>query len=236
MSTSENNAVRELRLRIIHAIIHGWPSGRTNSVKCVVTAFEQEKWTRLWPEATWHGARKGPPDYQQALNYMGTLRRQGKLEHSNGWWTSIAEPEPVERPMRKRAAEALELQSQGLNTVEIGERLEISTSLANSLVNDPYGDKERERKKMYCPVCGAKKDGSVDWCRKCKTGKLQDLLPPKDFLRFIHRAEREGLEVVFGVTPDAVRVIRIGTARGIVEHKLGSYESWDDAVEKMGLA
>lgn len=227
---SEHGPVREARLRIVHAIVHA-------ANRCSAASIIEECVCRGdWPEANWANARKGPPDAQQVNNYLNTLLTQKKVRReSHGVYVSLVEPEPAGGTMRRRAAEALRLQSEGLSGKQIAEHMEISNSLAYGLINDPYGDKERERKKMYCPVCGAKKEGSVDWCRKCKTGKLQDLLPPKDFLRFVHRAERQGLEVVFGVTPDAVRVIRIGTGRGIIEHKLGSYESWDEAVEKVGL-
>ena len=232
--SAEHARVRGFRLAIVHHVIYGLPNHRVATAGCWVKALATRE---DWPEATWDNARKGPPDYQQVLNYLHRLEREGKVEHDQCGWTVVVKPESLESQMRKHAAEALRLQSEGLNPSEIAERMEISKSLAYSLVNDPYGDRERERKKMYCPVCGTKKEGSPDWCRKCKTGKIEDLLPPKDFLRFAHRAEREqGVEVVFGVTPDCQRVIRIGTARGIIEHVLGTYESWDDAVETLGLA
>ncbi len=231
---SKHDRVKAARRAIIHHVIWDTKNHRVAVAKSVVEALAERT---DWPEANWQDARKGPPDLQQVLNYMRQLRQEGKLEKDQCGWTAVVKPEPPEGAMRKRAAEALQLQSEGLNPSEIAERLEISKSLAYGLVNDPYGDRERERKKMYCPVCGTKKEGSVDWCRKCKTGRIEDLLPPKDFLRFATRAYREqGLEVLFGVTEDCVRVIRIGTDRGIIEHKLGSYESWDDAVEKLGLS
>ena len=230
----EHARVRGTRRLIVHHALYAQPGHRVRSVHVLVKLLATRE---DWPEATWNGARKGPPDYQQAHVILRRLRQEEKVEHDQCGWTAVVKPEPLESQMRKRAAEALQLQSEGLNPSEIAERMEISKSLAYGLVNDPYGDRERERKKMYCPVCGTKKEGSPDWCRKCKTGKIEDLLPPKDFLRFAHRAEREqGVEVVFGVTPDCQRVIRIGTARGIIEHVLGTYESWDDAVETMGLS
>lgn len=230
----DHQKVQERRRAIVHAIIHTWPHHRTNAVACVVSALQKRT---DWPVATWQGARQGPPDYQQVLNYMNTLLKEGKLDKATGWWVSVVAPDTQERFMRKRASEALRLQSEGKNGTQIAEELGISRSLAYGLINDPYGERERERKRDYCPVCGAKKDGSVTWCRACKTGKIEDLLPPKDFMRFVHRAWREQkLEVLFGVTPDCVRVIRIGTGRGVIEHALPSHQSWDDAVEELGLS
>lgn len=231
---SEHERVKTMRRVIIHHVIYDMRDHRATRAKLVVDALAERT---DWPEAHWKDARKGAPDLQQTLNYMRQLRHEGALEHDQCGWTAVVKPEPLESQMRKRAAEALRLQSEGLNTTRIAERLEVSVSLANSLVNDPYGDRERERKKMYCPVCGTKKGGSVDWCRKCKMGRCEDLLPPKDFLRFATRAYREqGIEVLFGVTPDCVRVVRIGTDRGIISHELASDESWDDAVERLGLS
>lgn len=235
--SAEHEPVREARRRIIHTIVHDGCQTRPGG--CGPSWIIEECGRRGdWPEASWGGARKGPPDSQQVNNYLNTLRGEKKVRReAHGLYVSLVEPEPLAGTMRHRAAEALQLQSEGLNGTQIAERMEISHSLAYGLINDPYGAKERERKKMYCPVCGSKKDGSVDWCRKCKTGKVENLLPPKDFMRFAHRAFRDqGLHVVFGVTQDCERVIRIGTDRGVVEHKLSSRETWDEAVEKVGLS
>lgn len=235
---AEHEVVKERRRAIIHTIIAEAPASKWRNGAGAAYIQEECESRGDWPEAHWDKARKGPPDAQQVNNYLKQLVHAQKVERvSHGVYRALVAPEPLDRLMRKGAPEALQLQSEGLSGTEIAERLEISKSLAYGLLNDPYGEKERERKRMYCPVCGAKKDGSVDWCRKCKTGKVENLLPPKDFMRFAHRAEREqGVQVLFGVTPDCERVIRIGTARGVIEYKLKAHESWDDAVEAAGLS
>lgn len=228
----QNQWVQECRRRLIHLLIHEHGPLTLHDVR---ELLEKDK---RWPEAHWGGARKGPPDYQQVRNYVHRLTGDKcvDLTPNRRAYVSIKKPLPLERPMRKRAAEALRLKAEGKNGVQIAEELEISRSLAYNLINDPYGDNERERKKSYCPVCGNKLDGSVDWCRKCKQEKVENLLPPQDFLAIANRVQREqGIEVVFGVTPDCVRVIRLGTRRGIVEHRLPSRQSWDDACEELGL-
>lgn len=226
--------VQERRRDLIHRLVHSAKGIGAADVIAYYVANPRE-----WPKATWANARPGPPDYQQVNNHLSTLRREGKIEQAKpyGHYVSIVEPEAVERPMRKGADRAAQLKSEGKTGIQIAEIMEISRSMAYCLINDPYYENERERKKKYCPSCGKKKEPTLDWCRACKTGKAEDLLPPKDFLRFASRARREqDIDVIFGVTHDCVRVIRICTKRGIVEHKLGSYESWDDAVETLGLA
>lgn len=63
----------------------------------------------------------------------------------------------------ERAAEAAELRAQGLLYREIAERMGISVSYAQDLVNDPDGSALRARKDTYrgtCKDCGAPTDGS----------------------------------------------------------------------------
>lgn len=63
----------------------------------------------------------------------------------------------------ERAAEAVRLKAEGLNGIQIAERMGISRAYAYGLLNDPTGDGDRQRKKQYageCIDCGGPTDGS----------------------------------------------------------------------------
>lgn len=62
------------------------------------------------------------------------------------------------------AADAARLRQEGLTGIQVAERLGISRSYAYSLLNDPDGSGDRERKRRYdlvCTDCGARVDGTT---------------------------------------------------------------------------
>jgi DNA-binding CsgD family transcriptional regulator len=64
----------------------------------------------------------------------------------------------------EKAAEAARLRAQGLNGVEVAERMGISKSYAYGLLNDPDGSGDRERKSRYdlqCVECGGRVNGTT---------------------------------------------------------------------------
>lgn len=182
-----------------------------------------------WPQGPWSGARADPYD-GGTRQMLDSMVRKGWVEKDVGLSRPTAY-KPSRGTMRNGAQEALALKGEGLNGKQIAERMGISTSLAYGLINDPFGEKEKERKKRYCPGCGAKKKPGAPACPNCRTKAAEELLPPASFLVVSSDYKRRtGADVIFGVSAGLERVIRIGTARGIVEHVLHRDMTWDDAV------
>jgi len=91
-----------------------------------------------------------------------------------------ANPNLPKRPRSEWAADALELNAQGMNGVQVAERLGISRSFAYSLLSDPDGTRERERKRRYygeCVDCGAPTSYGVEYerCAGCAPKHLRRL-------------------------------------------------------------
>lgn len=87
--------------------------------------------------------------------------------------------------------------------------------------------------------CGQEKTGAAisfgRACDDCQAVKAADALPQPaaDFEYIAARYERDsGCPVIFGVTLDLERVIRVATLRGVVEHELDEDMTWHDAVDK----
>lgn len=97
-----------------------------------------------------------------------------------------------------RAAEVARLKAEGLNGIEIAERMGISRSYAYELLSDPGGAADRARKASYggrCENCGGTTDGSngtaaapplCDKCRKAQQNaeaKGRHLEAVREFVR-----------------------------------------------------
>lgn len=83
------------------------------------------------------------------------------------------------------------------------------------------GDRSAVKYDRPCPEC----------CRTQAPGLLPS--PAADFEHIAALYERTtGCPVIFGVTDDLQRVIRVKTLRGVVEHRLHHEMSWHDAVDQ----
>lgn len=188
-----------------------------------------------WPVAPWLHARQDP--YEVGLRqHLKAMERAGLVErHAQ----SPAHYERWAVPVRKHAVEVARLKSEGKTQKDITEELGLSRSLVSSLINDPTGAKERERKRNYCPGCGTKKEADKTWCPKCVGSKAESLMPPKDESAFwqeaMVRSRRRGVEFVIGVTPDLKRLIRVDTGRGRLDRLLKPNEEYEDVATEMGL-
>lgn len=191
-----------------------------------------------WPQADWPGARQDPYD-TGTRQLMEAMVRDEQLERSPHPNSRGLLRVAVAHRLRKRAQEALDLQAKGLNGVQIASELGISKSLAASLLTDPTGAKERERKKGYCPSCGAKKDPASGYCEKCVMDKANALLPEGEMRGAIldeyFRQRAAGCEMLVGVTPDHKRVIRWMTRRGEIELVLDAEQTWENGMILIGL-
>lgn len=197
-----------------------------------------------WPQAPWRHARQDPYHCgtRQHLDGMVTLGMVERSPHPGGRYLF-----KLTRKLRKHAKEALELQeTERLNGTQIATRLGISKSLACALLADPYGEKERERKRGYCPACGGKKDPAAVACERCvekkaakDTAGREAMLPEGDLrvriLDTIMGLRLAGQDAVVGVTDDFKRIVRWQTGRGEVEHRLVRDETWEQAMVAIGL-
>lgn len=198
-----------------------------------------------WPQASWSYARNEPYDtglrqHLEALAFQNVVEIVTKDGYYPRW-------KCVRPPLRKHAEEVLQLKTEeGLNGVQIATRLGLSRSLVYGLINDPYGEKERQRKAGYCPACGKKKkpnaavcDGCVARKEKKEQAERESLLPVGDeadrILDTFREEARAGREALLGVTPDFKRVIRWRTRRGEVEHVLRPKQSWTEGMVEIGL-
>lgn len=87
-----------------------------------------------------------------------------------------ANPNLAPASRAERAVEAARLKAEGLNGIQIAERMGVSRSYAYDLLNDPAGDRDRARKASYrgeCIDCGAAttgcngRDRAPDRCLSC---------------------------------------------------------------------
>lgn len=87
--------------------------------------------------------------------------------------------------MNERLAQHVQnLHSDGMNGTQIANALGYSRSYIASIINDPTGEKNRERRKRYqkpCPQCGTLMDGSnglgpdaPKLCQRCSTQAAKD--------------------------------------------------------------
>lgn len=189
-----------------------------------------------WPEADWPHARQ-EPYVGGTQQHLAAMRRQGLVAHEDGSWVPCS-PTP-DRLLRRHADDVLRLKSEGKTQKAIAGELGLSKSLVYSLLADPIGEREKERKRGYCPGCGAKKRSEATVCQNCQERRADELLPPQTFVTYIERARSAGYQLLFGVTPDFRRVIRIGTTRGFFEHDVRYDLSWLDGLrevaEEVGL-
>lgn len=212
--------------------------GSTGAQICRLLLARFEQNAASWPQ--FHYA---DPKHPKAPYYAGTMQHLEQME-KKGWvigngggakgkmkvWV------PTEkRGVRKRVHEVRKLKDEGLTHREVAAKLGVSVSLVGSLTQDPYGDRERERKKRYCPACGTKKDERADSCPKCRANGVQpeDLLPHERHLEIARTFERDtGCALVFGVTPGLTRVIRIDAGRGTIDHHIPNDLSWEEGIEE----
>jgi hypothetical protein len=189
-----------------------------------------------WPPAPWAHAKQEPYD-TGTRQHLYALWDQGKgiveREEKPGFY-------PIWRAtLVKHAREALELREEGKTYAEIASALGISVSRVGRVITDPTGQKERDRKKAYCPGCGTKKEPESDWCPKCVGSKVQALMPPAEESTFwqnaMMRSRRRGVEFVIGVTPDLSRIIRVDTGRGRFDRVLRANEDYEAVAEELGL-
>lgn len=210
-----------------------------------VLAFIEAHRLKDWPQATWSHARNDPYYLGIAQN-LKAMARRGDVTDQRGDFTAVIprpqpptpkakEQKPPRPSMRARAQEALDLKNnEGLNGKQIAERMGISYSYAYVLINDPTGERERQRKQRYCKSCGGIKD-DASRCEPCHEKRAHALLPPLHFARYIHLAANVGVRVAFGVTDDYKRVVRQGTGRGFTEYVLADDERWEEAVFTLGF-
>lgn len=188
-----------------------------------------------WPQASWAGAANCPYPLGTRQHLDAMAREGGPVEavrNANGYRHYKVRQEALV----KHAADALRLKAEGKTRKQIGAILGISSSRVARVLTDPTGADERLRKKRYCPGCGAPKKVAATTCPKCMEKKAETLLPPDTFLMIARRYEaRTRCPVVFGVTPGLERVIRIGTARGVSEHRLHPNDTWEEALIDAGI-
>ena len=219
------------RREIIVSIVRLKPNSTCQEILAELTALHEKG---DWPQATWAWARNAP--YQLGLyQHLTALKRMKRIGAFDDDGLTRYRPNDA---YRKRAAEVLRLRDEGLKGTQIAERLGISRSLAASLLKDPTGEKERLRKKAYCGTCGAKKRAQdrrelLSIGQQCGCALLDAPLALDGVRRYEHE---QGCPVVLGVTPSLVRVVRIGTQRGVVEHQLPNTQTWWEALEEVGIA
>lgn len=188
-----------------------------------------------WPAAEWAHARQDPYEVgvRQLIKPMvsaGEVYEKTSV-YALGLVYSV--------PLRKHAQTALDLHEAGKTAKEIATELGISKTLVYSLLSDPSGAKERERKRGYCGSCGSPKEPDQDWCKKCVGTKAEALMPPQREAAFwqeaILRARTRGVDFLLGVTPDLRRVIRVDTGRGRLERVLRKNEDFEEVAREMEL-
>lgn len=94
-------------------------------------------------------------------------------------------------------------------------------------------EQEELKALLFACECGEPKDShAAIACLACRQAKAPLLLPPEQPFQMIARTyeARTGCPVLFGVTDDLVRVIRVRTLRGDLDHELAEDMSWDEAV------
>lgn len=231
------DARREVIVRVLEQ-----DAGRYWKVAEVVEMLEALHAAGQWPQATWGKARQ-EPYYCGTAQHLAAMVSLGMVErspHSRHLFK-------LKRKLRKHAKEALELQeTEGLLGTEVATRLGISNTLAYALLSDPYGDKERERKRGYCGSCGGKKDPAAVTCERCVETKAakdaaerEAMLPEGDLrsrvLDSIMGLRLAGQDAVVGVTDDFKRIVRWQTSRGEIEHRLARDETWEQAMVAIGI-
>lgn len=100
--------------------------------------------------------------------------------------STVEKPRPrVTRAQRLQ--QIVELRERGLSYRQVADQLGLTTSGVRSIINDPDGSKQRERKKRYqgvCVECGGPTDGSNGRaaaplrCRYCAHGIPRPLTEP----------------------------------------------------------
>lgn len=106
------------------------------------------------------------------------------------------------------------------------------TAAARELMPQLRREQHELQIEMWTCQCGTWA-GAPGLCGECRTARAPDLLPPPAFEQVAADYERTtGCAVIFGVTDDLERVIRIKTLRGMVEHKLPDEMPWRDAVDE----
>lgn len=217
---------KEITLEVLAGVYPEW-----RQVKDIVALLNERD---DWPEPPWRGPKQAYT--VGTAQHLEQMLKKGVVERTGGGKGQITLWRLGEGALVKDAVEVLKLRGEGLSGIQIALRLGLQRTRVYTILNDPTGTKERERKRRYCPACGAPKRTSTDTCRHCVEKRANDLLPPDEFKTYIDQARHErGIELLFGVRPDLVRVVRIGTKRGYVEHEVPRHQTWQQAIEELEL-
>lgn len=187
-----------------------------------------------WPQADWPGARQDPYDVG-LRQLLGAMVRDGQVREIEAGVGRVYAP----AEKRKHCDLIFGLKAEGKTVEEIAEELGLGKSIIYAVLNDPFGSKERQRKRRYCPACGTKKDPRDEWCPKCVGQKAAAMMPPPEESAFwqnaMARARARGVEFVLGVTPDFRRIIRVDTGRGRFDRVLHKGEDFENAARELEL-
>lgn len=188
-----------------------------------------------WPQAEWAYARNEPYDTGTRQHLYALLRKGRVQQWKPRGWADIWAPAGWE--LRPKAANLLDLMNKNKSADFIASQLGLNFGAQANLLTRPF--RVPRRRKRLCRGCGehmesgewTQRDG---WCESCAEARYQRLLPEEEWGRAcIEEAAAGGLEVVFGVTPDCKRVIRVNTGRGVLERVLGAREKWECAAAEL---
>lgn len=203
--------------------------------KVLLAALGERHAEGRWPQADWKYARNDPYDggLRQLLDQLLRDDRVEKLEVGPDFY-------PMWSLKRRASVDRIfQLKAEGKSVEEIMEITNLGKSTIYGCLGDPFGAKERVRKRRYCASCGTKKNPEEPWCPKCVGRKAAAMMPPPEESAFwqnaMARASKRGVTFVLGVTPALQRVIRVDTARGRIDRVLAKGEEFEDAARELEL-
>lgn len=233
--SSESAEVTEERRRLILWCL--WIHGAGNPASINALLERHIAAGRIvWPKAPWHGAVLKPYETGTRQHLDAMLRKKDRrvIRARDALWDWNPE---VLQP-RAHALEVLQERRRGMTNGQISEILQISEGLISALYHDPFGFKEKVRKARYCAGCGARKDAEQTVCTNCikkkrleREDRAESLLPDPEWAHGLSLM----MKVDFCISSDFCRILVVHTERGRIERQLLRGESWEHALEELGV-
>lgn len=224
-----------LKLLFVHGPDRGLP------LSTMLSLLRSDKWFAQWPRSDVTGARNDIYDGGIRQHLTAMVKRNHLISYMpdanvNVLWYYV--PDSMEP--RLHAREVRDLKAKGMSNEQIATRLGLkSKGLVSAIANDPYGLREKERKRKYCPGCGEVKKEEESQCPGCvrrrreRAGdEAEALLPLPEYVDRIRG--RLLLKVDFCVDEEHRRILVLYTERGRAERLLARGEDWEHALEDSG--
>lgn len=214
-----------------------WIHGPGNAPSIVaLLKIHIERGRIKWPKAPWGG--RDVPYHTGTYQHLTQMVRDGRVvrttfrsgDHGFTWNPEVLTP--------RTHAEAVKGQRPLFDNKQIGLALGISPGLVSALYHDPFGLVEKERKRAYCPGCGARKVPDQTTCSGCVRKKrmeredfAESLLPDPEWAAGLN----VNMRVDFAITEDHRRLLILHTERGTAKIQLARGESWETAIADAGV-